>query len=136
MMAEFFQPYLFQPKCADKTYKLDENQFAITLPCNVSKDQIKTTINKRTGMLTVSAEDKSEKEFSQNGWTGKTQSFSSFSKSVRLPHHVMESEELMKKVTADIRTNQLKITFPEPKRPIEKENKESSELINIETVEE
>merc|ERR1711893_212639 len=136
-MEDFFQPFPYhRDHHADKTENLDSNQLAVTLPCNISKDKIKTTINRKTGMLTVSTEENSEKEFSRNGWTGKTKSFSNFSKSIRLPKHVMNNEELMQQVTAEIKANRLKITFPEPKKTCENDNEESSELVNIETVQE
>lgn len=137
IMDDYFQSFLYHRDYhADKTENLDSNQLAITLPCNISKDKIKTTINRKTGMLTVSAEDNIEKVFSRNGWTGKTKSFSNFSKSIRLPKHVMKNEELMQQVTAEIKADQLKITFPEPKKTSENDNEESSELLNIETVHE
>jgi len=135
-MEAFFYPCFYCPKYVEKREESDGNQVAITLPANVAEDQIKTTINKKTGILTVSAENDSEKEFSRNGWTGTTRSFSRFSKSIRLPKHVMENEEMMKQVTADRKANQLKITFPEPKRESEEEHEKSKDLIDIETVKE
>merc|ERR1711963_889983 len=138
LMANFFQPCLYRNENVGKCEKLNANQLALHLPADISGDQIKTTINKKTGILTVSAENNDEKEFSRNGWTGKTRSFSSFSKCVRLPQHILENEELMKQVTADINGDQLKITFPEPKKTDEKPiiNDESADLIHIETVRE
>jgi len=49
---------------------------------------------------------------------------------------MMENEEMMKQVTADRKANQLKITFPEPKRESEEEHEKSKDLIDIETVKE
>ena len=135
-MAAFGQPGFQYARCAARSEESIGNQLAINLPADIAKDQIKTTINKKTGILTVSAEDKHEKEFSGNGWTGKTRTFSCFSKSIQLPKHVMENEELIKQVIANKQNNQLKITFPEPKEASEKQNEDSQDLINIETVRE
>merc|ERR1711963_1090792 len=138
LMANFFQPCVYRHEYDDKREKLNANQLALNLPADISGDQIKTTINKKTGILTVSAENNDEKDFSRNGWPGKTRSFSSFSKCVRLPQHILENQELMKQVTADLKGDQLKITFPEPKKTDEKpiSNDESADFIHIETVKE
>jgi len=138
LMANFFQPCVNRHEYVDKREKLNANQLALNLPADISGDQIKTTINKKTGILTVSAENNDENEFSRNGWTGKTKSFSSFSKSIRLPQHVLENRELMEQVTAALKGDQIKITFPEPKKTDEKTSNddESAGLINIETVKE
>merc|ERR1711963_283355 len=71
LMANFFQPCVNHHEYVDKCEKLNANQLALNLPAAISGDQIKTTINKKTGILTVSAENNNENEFSRNGWTGK-----------------------------------------------------------------
>lgn len=138
LVANFREPCFYLPGYAEEIEKLHGNQLDLTLPANISGDRIKATINKKTGIFTVSVENSSEREFSRNGWNGKSQSFSSFSRSVRLPKHVVGNEELMRQVTADVKENKLRITFPEQKTTGQKTEREieNNDLINIETVKE
>merc|ERR1712062_241507 len=81
---------------------------------DIPRENIKMRINKKAGVLTVEASNENEKEISHCGWTGTEKSFSSFSKSIKLPDFVLSDDDLLAKIKADFRNNNiLKITPPE-----------------------
>merc|ERR1711941_59458 len=113
MMDNLFVPKIRMPSCSEMTCQ-PSNERSLQLPMDIPRENIKTTINKKTGVLTVEAANENEKDISHCGWTGTQKSFSSFSKSIKLPEYVLTDDDLLAKISADLgKNNVLKITLPE-----------------------
>merc|ERR1711879_900695 len=147
LMDNFFMPKMRIPFCPEMICQTS-NERSLRLPMDIPRENIKTTINKKTGVLTVEASNENEKDVSRYGWTGTQNSFSSFKKSIKLPEYVLTDDDLLAKISADFgKNNILKITLPEKVEKTEQmmtsENKsegvkksEESDLVQIETVNE
>merc|ERR1712110_17235 len=148
LVDNFFMPRTRMPFCSEMVHQ-PSNERSLQIPMGIPKENVKTTINKKTGVMKITASDKNETDISHCGWTGTQKSFSSFSKTIKLPEYVVSDDDLLTKITADFgRNNVLKITLPEDTKQKTKETEvsdnkrvddkktEDSDLVHIETVDE
>merc|ERR1711879_1129114 len=101
LMDNFFTPKMRMPFCPEMICQTS-NERSLRLPMDIPRENIKTTINKKTGVLTVEASNENEKDVSRYGWTGTQNSFSSFKKSIKLPEYVLTDDDLLAKISADL----------------------------------
>merc|ERR1711944_153405 len=99
LMDNFFLPKMRKPFCS-KMICQPSNERLLQVPMDIPRENIKMTINKKTGVLTVEASNENEKDIFHCGWTGTEKTFSKFSKSIKLPDFVMNDDDLLAKIKA------------------------------------